>query len=213
MGKMDEQILVVSRDILFQSEELVFQGVNSDRLIVDKIMNNLASNYTVMRRGDAEEDPTYKQPIPYAVIKRGEEIFMYKRLSGGGEARLHEKLSIGVGGHMNAIKELESFQDVLMENLKRELEEELSFSNSNYSLKPFGLINDDEDEVGKVHIGVLVFIDVTQDTEVTVRETDQLSGSWNTIENLLRLENFNKLESWSQIAATAINKQLIKTSE
>ncbi|MEK9199167.1 hypothetical protein ACH0B5_15845 [Ureibacillus sp. 179-F W5.1 NHS] len=201
MGKMDEIIIVAPRAQLFNNEELAFQGTLQDKKLVEEIVSNINATYTTMRRGDAEEDESFKQPIPYAVIKRGNEIFVYERLQGAGETRLHNKLSIGVGGHMNALEELETFEEVLMENLNRELEEELIMTtNEQPELKVIGLINDDEDEVGRVHLCVLVVIEVHENTVIEVRETDQLQGQFFPIEKLKLNPFYERLENWSKIA-------------
>ena len=109
MSKHDEQILVVERKKLFHEETLTFQGIQTKEKEVSSILNVFSSDFEVMRRGDAEEDPTYKQPIPYVIVKRDNEVFLYKRLSNGGEARLYDQLSIGVGGHMNPLESIQSF--------------------------------------------------------------------------------------------------------
>lgn len=61
-------------------------------------MAQIEAAYREMRRGDAEEDPRFKQPIPYVVIKREDEVFLYERLAGGGESRLHNKLAFQIDG-------------------------------------------------------------------------------------------------------------------
>jgi predicted NUDIX family phosphoesterase len=211
--KWEEEILVAPRKDVFIDEQLVFQGVEQNQEKVDAIVTNLANSIETMRRG-ALNDPTikennaeintdYKQPIPYALIKRGDEVFVYARLSGGGETRLHDKLSIGAGGHMN-LEEANSFNEVLMLNLERELEEELDIQAKTKELKFIGLINDDENEVGRVHLGILAIIELPLDSEVTVRETEQLRGFWSTVEELKQPETYKRLESWSQFAIDII---------
>src|SRR5687767_12552590 len=104
---MDEVIIVAPRREIFTDERDTFHGflpLADPRL--ETILRGLCSSPREARRGDVEEDPTLKQPIPYVVVRRrGEgrvqEVFMYTRLTGGGEARLHGKVSVGVGGHMN----------------------------------------------------------------------------------------------------------------
>lgn len=199
-NKMDEMIIVAPRKDVFADETLTFQGVESDKETTKQITDNFAASYSVMRRGDAEENFDYKQPIPYAVLKRGNEVFAYKRLTGGGESRLHNKISLGVGGHVNAIED-KDFHEILKINLQRELEEELFISNDNLVLKTIGLINDDVNEVGRVHVGMLVIGELTEDTEVSVRETDQLEGLWLNVEDLKSPEIYDNLESWSQFVA------------
>jgi predicted NUDIX family phosphoesterase len=205
MGKMDEMILVAKRSALFgENDELVFQGVATNKELVTKIISHLSQNIKVMRRGDAEENPTYKQPIPYVVIKKGNQIYAYKRLSGGGEARLHSKLSIGFGGHINQTNDV-SFVDILMTNLQRELDEELEIKCHSYRLKPVGLINDDNNEVGKVHIGLLYTFEIDNEAIVEVKEKDQIEGFWIDIKNLKNEEIYSNLESWSQFVADVLN--------
>ncbi|AYK08013.1 hypothetical protein [Brevibacillus laterosporus] len=203
MGKMDEQILVVKRTELFDNERLAFQGIEKEPDRITRLMSNISSHYSVMRRGDAEEDQSFKQPIPYVVIRKGNELFMYKRLSGGGEVRLHDKLSLGTGGHMNDEKS-SSFEEVLEINLLRELEEELDIQAADREFNTIGFINDDVEEVGKVHIGLLVTLDLDEDATVSVREIDQLEGKWTTIEELLQPDIYGRLESWSKFVVDVL---------
>ncbi|MEC1289534.1 hypothetical protein P9B58_04490 [Bacillus mojavensis] len=204
MGKMDEVIVVAPRDKVFDNEKLVFQGIESDLDKVDQIIENLAESMADMRRGNAEENQNYKQPIPYAVLQKGDQVFAYKRLKKSGEMRLHDQLSIGVGGHMNAI-EGTNFWEAVAENIRRELTEELFISTSNLNLEIVGLINDDLNEVGKVHLGVLLVVKLPETAEVSVRETDQLEGFWLHKNDFDNPEVLNRLESWSKYVADIIS--------
>jgi predicted NUDIX family phosphoesterase len=215
VGKMDEMIIVVSREKLFNNERFTFDGMIVKEGIkhIDgaEIMHNIQKEYEVMRRGNAEEDPTYKQIISYTVIRRGNQIFLYRRLKGGGETRLHEKLSIGVGGHMNDFSDDEkaligkySFFTLLTENTTRELYEELFIESESLEFDIFGLINDDSDDVGKVHIGIVNICDIDEDAEVEINETEQLAGDWVSLEYLLKEDVFARLENWSQITVKAL---------
>ena len=205
MRKMDEVIIVAPRKELFENEGLVFQGIESDASKIERLVKNINENMATMRRGDAEENPDFKQPIPYAVLRKGDKVFAYKRLIEGGEKRLHDKLSIGVGGHMNAIDGL-NFLESTIENLKRELDEELYISDSDLNIDIIGMINDDINDVGKVHLGLLSVIDLTEDAEVSVKEIDQLEGFWLTKEDLKDQELLESLEEWSKYVAVIINK-------
>ncbi|MDN8777049.1 NUDIX domain-containing protein, partial [Staphylococcus aureus] len=81
------------------------------------------------RRGDMEEDPSYKQLISYCILENeDDEVLVYERLTGGGESRLHGLSSIGVGGHMNDVPEAVTFEEVIRENAARELEEEVGLN-------------------------------------------------------------------------------------
>jgi len=201
---MDELIIVAPRYKVFEDESLTFQGVNSDKETLKLIVENIASSYSIMRRGNAEENPEFKQPIPYCVIKRGNQVYAYERLSGGGETRLHNKISLGAGGHMNEFVS-KDFYEVLSINLERELEEELNIQGERLSLDTVGLINDDVNEVGKVHIGLLVIAELADDADVSVRETDQLKGTWLNVEELTQPDTYERLESWSQFVADILN--------
>lgn len=214
--KWEEIILLAPREKVFEGERLTFQGTETRPEKVSNIMRNIAGTFSSMRRGNdkdpspkeinAEINTDFKQPIPYAVIRRGSELFMYERLSGGGESRLHNKLSLGAGGHMNPIEDV-SFEEVLSINLSRELEEELDITDKNMKLTPVGLINDDFEEVSKVHIGILTLIDVAVESDVFVREVDQLAGSWITLAELQEKSVYERLETWSQIVVDVLTKQ------
>ena len=101
------------------------------------------------------------------------EILVYKRLSGGGESRLHGQSSIGVGGHMNDVIGANSVNEVLRVNAQRELEEEVGLLESNsQNLEYIGFINDDTNDVGKVHR--CSFKIKVNSNDIEVRETDTL---------------------------------------
>jgi predicted NUDIX family phosphoesterase len=204
MSKMDEVILVVEREKLFGSkDQLAFDGILTSDEAVNYLAELIEENFTTMRRGDAEENPAYKQLIPYVVVRQGDKIFTYKRLSAGGEERLHGKISIGVGGHMNQLEDdTLPFGLVLIENLERELDEELDIKTDTIAITISSMINDDRDEVGKVHFGILVIADLDENATVEVKETDQLEGKWYTVDELK--ENLENLESWSMIALNVL---------
>ncbi|MGZ9808188.1 NUDIX domain-containing protein [Staphylococcus haemolyticus] len=157
----------------------------------------LHSNYEVKRRGDMEEDPSYKQLISYCLLENEKnEILVYKRLSGGGESRLHGQSSIGVGGHMNDVIGANSVNEVLRVNAQRELEEEVGLLEANsQNLEYIGFINDDTNDVGKVHIGVVFKIKVNSN-DIEVRETDTLKIQWLEKE---RIDNNDEFETWSAL--------------
>ncbi|OHP66009.1 DNA mismatch repair protein MutT [Staphylococcus sp. HMSC062A01] len=197
MSKYDEQIIVVSRDILFEQESNAFNGFLTKNDPQGKAIFNTFSNYEVKRRGDMEEDPSYKQLISYCLLENEKnEILVYKRLSGGGESRLHGQSSIGVGGHMNDVIGASSVNEVLRVNAQRELEEEVGLLEANsQNLEYIGFINDDTNDVGKVHIGVVFKIKVNSN-DIEVRETDTLKIQWLEKE---RIGNYDQFETWSAL--------------
>ncbi|AGF27638.1 MULTISPECIES: hypothetical protein [Bacillus] len=202
MNKMDEIILAAPRSDVFQNEMLTFQGVNSEDERIIKIMAQIEAHFFEIRRGDAEEDPRFKQPIPYVVIRRDDEVFVYERLAGGGESRLHNKLSLGFGGHMNPMEGAASFSEVLKQNTDRELAEELYIREEDkQNIVTLGLINDDENDVGKVHIGILSALQLAPAAQVEVKEKDQIAGRWMKLSELKEENVYQRLEAWSRFVA------------
>ena len=197
MSKFDEQIIVVSRELLFDNEKNAFNGFLSKNDGQGEEIFNTFKNYEVKRRGDMEEDPSYKQLISYCLLENeNDEILVYQRLSGGGEERLHGQSSVGVGGHMNNVVGADSINEVLRVNAQRELNEEVGLSEDrSQNMEYIGFINDDTNEVGNVHIGVVFKIKV-KSSDVEVRETDTLKINWVSQEEINDLNHF---ESWSAL--------------
>ena len=197
MSKWDEQILVVNRKELFNNEENHFYGfIQKNDEKTKKIIDTFES-YEVKRRGDMEEDPSYKQLIGYVLLKDANtnEVLVYKRLVGGGEARLHGKASVGIGGHMNEVEGKTIFE-MLKINAARELNEEVGVSEEEAlnNLHIIGLINDDKTEVGQVHVGVVYECKVDK-SKVEVKEDDTLVIKWMTADEAKAEENY---ETWSE---------------
>lgn len=140
-------------------------------------------------RAAMELDPAFKQIIPYLVLRDGERYFLMHRSRAGGDARLYEKASIGVGGH------LEPGDRDLAGGLAREWREELV---ADFDPEPgfIGLLNDDRTGVGRVHLGV-VFVADARGRPVAVRETDKLSGAFAAPAEVRAVGD--RLETWSQL--------------
>ena len=165
---------------------------------IEKIINE---EPVLIPRPFAEETPYFKQIISYVSIIRGEEVFATRRLSKGGEARLHGLISLGIGGHMNP--DLDGAEgDILSRGLRREIEEEVDIRGSFGALIPRGIINDDTNEVGSVHAGF--FYTLETDGEVFVRETEKLEGLWLRRSELSSYAG--KMETWSQIIVPVLEK-------
>jgi|SRR6266446_8802129 len=187
-----EQVLAVSREVLDALLELAPRGLISDGVV--ELPRIIQCHGTFLDRASAETDPTFKQIIPYACVRHGTRYFLLRRKRAQGEQRLHDKLSIGVGGHINP-SEKDDGQDIINVGLRRELNEELEIG-ADYSPRLIGMINDDTTDVGRVHLGVLFEIE-SSTSSVTVREHEKMSGSWVDSAELRRC--FANLETWSQI--------------
>jgi predicted NUDIX family phosphoesterase len=152
-----------------------------------------------VERRHAEKDSSLKQIIPYSVVRNARgEVLLLKRLRRGAEARLHDKLSIGVGGHVNPGDE-GADRDVVAASCRREIEEELVVSGA-YRAAAVGAINDESNDVGSVHFGLVFSVDAG-DSPVGVRETDLLHGEFVAPETLLEQWRASRarFESWSDL--------------
>lgn len=150
-------------------------------------------------RNELEEDPSFKQIIPYGVISCKNSYFLFKRTSGQTEQRLHNKFTLGVGGHMNPPYSMVSEEQYLIDELKRELFEEVRLSNGSSieDIEFIGFINDETIPVSRVHIGLLYNIRVSG-KDVYVRETDKMTAVW--IERSDLAEYYEGMETWTKIA-------------
>src|SRR5262249_26963174 len=106
-----------------------------------------------VERRAAERDSSMKQIIPYCLVTTGDDLLVLHRLGTQGEKRLHDKLSIGVGGHINPV-DTDASADVLDAGTQRELLEELRFE-TGYRREVIGIINDESTSVGSVHFGIV----------------------------------------------------------
>jgi predicted NUDIX family phosphoesterase len=149
---------------------------------------------TFVRRGDVEPDPSWKQVIPYQVLRDGSRYFLMRRTRAGGDARLHDRYSIGVGGHVNP--EDEPLSGDLTQALKREWREELDVAFIP-EFRSAGLLNDDTTDVGSVHLGLVVVGDAAG-RPVAIRETAKLSGEF--VDPAGVAEVADHLETWSRLA-------------
>lgn len=193
---MTERVLVLPRDSV--PDGTAFHGVRAaDATTLTQLRRAVASAGRYLERARAEDDSTFKQLIPYVVVRDEERVFLMERTDAGGDARLHGKASIGVGGHLNPV---DRGDDALMAGLRREWAEELEAAwDPDFQL--IGLLNDDSNPVGAVHLGV-VFLVEASGRSVSVREHDKLIGRF--VDPTDVAAAWSRLETWSQLVAVAI---------
>lgn len=175
-----------------------FEGF-SDR--ATHYMHNLLvpSNLIYIAKDDAEQDPNYKQIIPYVVFQYTDPydvkyVFKYRRSESSGESRLVGDYSIGVGGHINSEDEDES--PAYFNGLMRELREEVDIGSTTESFSPIGLINDDSNDVGKVHLGIVHLYEISSPAIHAKEDCLQDAG----LQQLSRIQaREHMFENWSQI--------------
>lgn len=202
---LEEHVLVVPTELFHELGH--FQGFSPD---VDRYLRPLLGSDRVAYRPRAamEEDPSFKQLIPYVVFRHTDDagavsVFGYQRGGGAGEARLRAKRSIGVGGHISTVDHEATAAhggDVYLAGLRRELAEEVRID-TEYTEAQVGVINDDETPVGKVHLGVVHVFDVVE-PRVDPREEDLADARFLPAEEVLA--DLDRYESWSQIVAKAL---------
>ena len=180
-----ERVYVVPRSAI--ADEAGWYGLRTDGL--DAFVEALERDGSYQPRDTMERDPSFKQVIPYLVLRDGPRYFLMQRTTGGGDARLHGRYSIGVGGHLNP------GDGGLLGGLEREWHEELVAS----FVPPFRLIallNDDTTEVGAVHLGA-VYTAEAEGRPVAIRETDKLTGSFADPADVAAVSD--RMETWSRL--------------
>ena len=187
-----EQVLVVPRASVIGGAGWL--GIRETHL--DEVLSVIAQEGRFESRAFVETRPSLKQVIPYLVLRDGLRVFLMRRTRAGGDARLHDRWSIGVGGHLNP-----GDGDV-QGGLRREWSEEVE--------APFvpefrfmGLLNDDTTDVGRVHIG-LVFQADAAGRHVAVRETEKLEGSF--VDLMAVRQVYDGLETWSQLILPSLER-------
>jgi predicted NUDIX family phosphoesterase len=189
-----EHVLVIPR-ALFDSIGS-FQGFQPDVASYLPAMLDTANNF-FMERPAAELDPTHKQLIPYSIFHHAGRYLIYTRGGKGGEKRLHAKRSVGIGGHINPIDQEQTHlgEQMYYNSIEREITEELRIAGS-YSQRVIGLINDDSNEVGSVHLGVVHLFELSSDDVASNEDAIQELEFLSLAELVAGAEN---LESWSRI--------------
>lgn len=203
MDKNDEKILVVSAKIIFEKGK--WQGLKRGNL--DYYLDLIRSNYQFKRRGDAEDDPTYQQIIPYIIFNCGNKFFIYKYLPKAGESRLVDTYQIGVGGHINE-SDINGAGDVLEGGMMREWNEEVNYKGGFLEKKFIGLLNDDSRPVEQVHLG-LVYNFVGNNPKISIKETDKMTGELVELKDIAeKIKNNNGV--WIKIVYNEYLKNLLQ---
>jgi len=163
---------------------------------LERCLKYILGNHSFRSRDIVEDDPSFKQIIPYVIVRHGDRYLLTRRTNRQTESRLHGKYSIGVGGHINDTEKFAAEQNVIEAGLERELDEEIHLLGQRQSLNLVGIISDDSTPVGQVHLG-LVFVLETASPDFRVNEPELMTAEWATME--LLQESFERMESWSQI--------------
>ncbi len=180
-----ELVLVVPRSSLMSDPG--WHGITTDG--IEEFEALVARDGEFRPRAEVEVDRTWKQVIPYLVLRDGPRYFLMRRTQAGGDARLHDRWSIGVGGHLNP------GDGDLAGGLRREWHEEVEAEfEPEFTL--IGLLNDDTTEVGSVHVGA-VYVAEALGRPVSIRETEKLTGEF--AEPAAVASVVDRMETWSAL--------------
>ena len=186
----NEMILVVPRQTL--GDFINFRGYKQSVEVSPEFWKTA---FQFKPRSAMEENPDFKQFIPYITLRYKDNIFRYWRTKKAGESRLHHLYSVGIGGHINPQDEnlFTSQDEMIYEAAMRELQEEVKISSA-VELKHIGYINDDESKVGQVHFGI-VYEAWLSSPDVEINENALGRGEWVPIN---KLKDDVEYETWSQ---------------
>jgi predicted NUDIX family phosphoesterase len=186
-----EQVLVIPRGTIMDDPGwlgLREEGISDFQALV-------AREGRFAPRAEMERDRRFKQVIPYLVLRDGDSYFLMKRTRAGADERLHDRWSIGVGGHLNP------GDGDLGGGLRREWAEELD-ADFTPEFRLVGLLNDDTTDVGSVHIGA-VFVADARGRGISIRETEKLTGWFADPAEVAAVAD--DLESWSRLVFEALD--------
>lgn len=207
--KMQREILVIKNSTLFSESERESKVYNSKDYYFENIIE---WNSEFMVRWEAEINFDYKQPIPYAVVMNEEnKIFVYKRWwswSNAWESRLHSKIAIWVGWHIE--REDENSENILRDSLIREVKEELDISpDAIKEVFPIWYINSEEDEVSKVHFWIGYIVKV-MNSNFALLDGELENGEFKSYDELMQMINSGEydVETWTQMLAPEIKKYI-----
>lgn len=198
-----EQVLVVPRNSIASCLETCRKGLIDDSGMLADVVEAIYRDAVFMDRSAAESDPSFKQIIPYVTLCCGDLLLRIRRKKKQTEQRLHDLFSIGQGGHINPLGGAQGAA-LIQAELERELMEEVALAPGEYILQARGIINDDENDVGSVHLG-LWYVAETQNTEFRTNEPDKIEGAW--IPRHEVLAKYDTLETWSQIVADSLLRE------
>jgi len=185
--KSEEQVMVVSREDMFSLGG--WHGLKTDDL--KKHINLISRKHKFLARSRAEEDSSWQQIIPYLIFEAGGKYFVMQRRGDHTDRRLANKISIGIGGHINK-NDMKSKS--IMDWANREFEEEVEYTGK-YKVEFLGLINDDSNDVGLVHVGLVIKI-LGDSNNIAIRDEHKF-GELKKLSSLA--VEYKNMETWSQI--------------
>jgi len=190
MTRNDEQVLAIPTQRL--GDAGMFHGLCRDVERYAAVLLDPA-HFVFLPRSLAEDDPNFKQLIPYVVMKYRDQVFCYTRGQGAGEKRLRALRSVGIGGHINPIDHAANEHPFRI-GMLREVEEEVILDTT-FRETCLGFINDDSTPVGQVHLGIVHLFEL-EAPNIQRRESELTDAGLTPLAELTR--NIDTFETWSQ---------------
>jgi predicted NUDIX family phosphoesterase len=231
MDKMQEKVMVVPREYFFNKFDY-FEGfkpamhlndnsgytVDMEEYEYREVSRKILDAATFLTRARCENNFNYLQVIPYICVFHSGRIFYVRRGDNSSEKRLHGKISIGMGGHLNSedkeylwpnrnsVISHSCTKNIIFNGALRELDEETEIS-GNFNITYAGMINHDCDSVNEVHLGIVFFAKLWENTKIFPRELDKISGHGLTYTHvLLDSKHEDTLEIWSKSIIDGLRK-------
>ncbi len=185
--KLNELILVVKTNHLFPNGK--WQGLKTTD--IEQYKHIIDHRKEFLPRYLMEQDEAYKQIIPYLVFTCDNKFFLMQRQANASEKRLQNKYSLGIGGH---IRKEDMLNQSIFSWAKREFHEEVEYK-GNFTIEQLGIINDDSNAVGKVHLGLVLLLH-GDSANITIK-SELKSGELVSLATCRTISP--SLESWSQL--------------
>lgn len=195
--KLDEHILVVKREKLFKGST-AWNGLNID--VTTMFIDLIQQHKEFLPRSLMEQDLNYKQIIPYMVFHWRGSYFLMQRRSQSSERRLSNKFTLGIGGH---IRKEDMHQESIFNWAQREFEEEVSYTGA-LNIQPLGILNDDSNEVGRVHLGLILLLH-GEHGDISIK-SELASGSLVPLKDCKQYSD--RMENWSKIVLSHLSESV-----
>jgi predicted NUDIX family phosphoesterase len=183
----DEDILVVNREVIFQ-RDCAWSGLK--RVHMDWYLSTIEQRGEFQPRSLMECDARYKQIIPYIVFMHDDHVFVMQRKNTASEKRLASKLTVGIGGH---IRKEDLVSSTIFGWATREFHEEVAYNDA-FTVEPLGIVNDDSNSVGEVHLG---FVFLVRGTTPHIAIRSELKSG--VLVPLASIKDAALYETWSQV--------------
>lgn len=216
-----ENVLVIPRSAFIEHEPFTgFRSLDGRTDLGDYLQGAPQKVALFMPREEVENNPFYLQLIPYIVLLSEENVFLYRRGKIGSEDRLHGKYSIGIGGHINDTDDSAGQEPfyAFMNGAIREIKEEVGVNISFENLEgcAVGMVHDDSNEVGNVHLGVVMIIklpEITAKGLIQVCEQSMLEPQWIPLYELENPQLSSQFETWSGFVAQHLISEACKDAK